>query len=430
MKTYTVPHRYLVAALVVLAAFFVPTAAMAQAGCTVTVGNGQIIVSSACVVVTATPAVAPTVAPTVAPSVTPTAQPTATRTPVPPTAMPTVAPTATPVVLPTATTAPRPEVRQGIWISQAEIDALPMTGDGWAEIVATANASAGAPSLANQDSNNSTSVMAQALACARTGQASYCDKVLAALRTVATTDLASGGRALAFGREMIGYVLSADIVNLRDRDPALDAQFRARIATWLDYPTSSGPDSLRICSDDRPNNWGTHCTASRIAIDLYLGDKADLDKAANIVRGWMGDRNAYSGFTYGDLWWQADQSKPVGVNPRNSTIQGYNVGGLQPEEMRRGGSFRWPPTQTDYAWEGNQGALASTWMLMRAGYGADQWSDRAECRVAEALYRIGWPAEGDDQWQPWLVNKICGTDYPTTGGGRGKNVGWTQWTAQ
>ena len=69
-------------------------------------------------------------------------------------------------------------------------------------------------------------------------------------------------------------------------------------------------------------------------------------------------------------------------------------------------------------------------MLMRAGYDADQWSDRAECRVAEALYRIGWPAEGDDQWQPWLINRICGTDYPTTGGGRGKNVGWTRWQFQ
>jgi hypothetical protein len=33
-----------------------------------------------------------------------------------------------------------------------------------------------------------------------------------------------------------------------------------------------------------------------------------------------------------------------------------------------------------------------------------------------------------DRLQPWLINRICGTDYPTTGGGRGKNVGWSQWT--
>lgn len=251
--------KRLVILTAILAALLIPTAALAQTGCTVTVGDGKIIVSASCVV-------------EVEPVAQPTATATATAAPVQPTATKTPAPTATatatktpvPTVTPQVTVAPStPSARQGIWISQAEIDALPMSGDGWAEIIATANASAGAPSLSNQDSNNSTSVMAQALACARTGQASYCDKALAALRTVATTDLAKGGRALAFGREMIGYVLAADILNLRDRDPALDAHFRAKIATWLDYPTASGPDSLRICSDDRTNNWGTHCTASR-----------------------------------------------------------------------------------------------------------------------------------------------------------------------
>jgi hypothetical protein len=316
----------------------------------------------------------------------------------------------------------------GIWISQAEIDALPTTGAGYAEVKAAADTVSGAPSVTNQDSNHSTSIMAAALMCAKTSTATYCDKTTAALRALATGNYEDGGRALAYGREMIGYVLAADIIGLPQRDPALDAQFRAKIATWLDHATTSGPDSLRACSDVRPNNWGTHCTASRIAIDLYLGDKADLDKAARIVHGWMGDRSAYAGFDYGDLWWQANPSAPVGVNPAGSEIGGHDVGGLQPEEMRRAGSFTWPPKQTDYAWEGNQGALASTWMLMRAGYPADQWSDRAECRVAAALYRIGWPAEGDDQWQPWLINRICGTDYPTTGGGRGKNVGWSQWT--
>ena len=440
MKNPTRLSRHIpafVAASIVLAAFFIPGTAAAQTGCTVTIGDGQIIVSSECVVVTATPVgqptatpVPPTVAPTatLVPTLTPQpATPTATRTTAPPT--PTKTATPAPTATPAATTVPPTPsaAQQGIWISQAEIDALPMSGPGWDELIVAANSALTTAVVSNQDSDASTGTMAAAIVCARAKLQSYCDKTVAALRSAATGNPESGGRALAFGREMIGYVLAADIIGLKDRDPALDAQFRAKLTKWLDAPTSSGPDSLRICSNDRPNNWGTHCTASRIAIDLYLGDRADLDKAANIVKGWMGDRAAYSGFDYGELWWQADPSAPVGVNPKNSTISGYNVGGLQPEEMRRGGSFTWPPKQTDYAWEGNQGALASTWMLMRAGYDADQWSDRAECRVAEALYRIGWPAVGDDQWQPWLINHICGTDYPTPGGGRGKNVGWTRW---
>ncbi len=389
-----IPYHWLVVAVILLAALFVPAAALAQQGCTVTIGDGQIIVSSACIVVTATPSVPATVVPptntpappTVAPTATKTPVPaTPTKTPVPPTPVP---PTVTPV-LPTATPGTPSAARQGIWISQDEIMALPMSGPGWDEMIVAANSAPTTAVVSNQDSDASTGIMAAANVCARAKVQAYCDKVIAALRSAATGTPESGGRALAFGREMIGYVLSADIIGLKDRDPALDAQFRTKLAKWLDAPTSSGPDSLRICSNDRPNNWGTHCTASRIAIDLYLGDKADLDKAANVVRGWMGDRTAYAGFDFGELWWQADPAKPVGVNPKNSTINGFNVGGLQPEEMRRAGSFKWPPGPTDYAWEGNQGALASTWMLMRAGYPADQWSDRAECRVAEALYRIG-----------------------------------------
>lgn len=432
MSKYPVVSRHSrwLALIVLLVTLLVPATALAQEGCTVTVGEGRIIVSSACVVVTATPSTEPTVAPTtpptatvVPPTVAPTATPTATRTPVPPT--PTSAPTATSTAAP-----PTPgAARQGIWISQEEIDALPIEDSaGYAETKAAADGVSGSPSVTNQDSNHSTGIMAAALMCARTKIVLYCDKTLAALRALANGNYEDGGRALAYGREMIGYVLAADIINLRDRDPALDGQFRAKIAKWLDYPTTSGPDSLRICDNDRPNNWGGHCGASRIAIDLYLGDKADLDKAAKVLQGWLGDRSAYDGFVFGELWWQPKPDEPVGVAGVGANIGGHDVDGEQPEEMRRAGSFTWPPKTTDYAWEGLQGRLASAYMLDRAGYPAFEWSDRALCRAVAFLYRINWPAVGDDQWQPWIINRACGTDYPTTGGGKGKNVGWTMWT--
>lgn len=427
----TIPYHWLVVAVILLAAVFVPTAALAQAGCTVTIGDGQIIVSPACVVVTATPSAPATTTATVVPPTNtpavPTTVPTATSTPVPPTATP-IPPTAT--AAPTNTPAPPTAARPGIWISQDEIMALPMSGPGWDELMVAANSAPTTANVSNQDSDASTGTMAAAIVCARTAIKSFCDKTVAALRAVATGNLESGGRALAFGREMIGYVLSADIIGLKDRDPALDSQFRTKIKSWLDYPTSSGPDSLRICSDDRPNNWGGHCTASRIAIDLYLGDKTDLDKAAKIVKGWMGDRSAYSGFTFGELWWQPDPLRPVGVVPVGGEIDGHDLSGAQPEELRRAGGYKWPPGATDYNWEGYQGPLESTWMLMGAGYPADKWSDRAVCRVPAFLYRMGWPAVGDDQWAPWLINRICGTNYPTTGGGKGKGVGWTRWLFQ
>lgn len=379
---------------------------------------------------TATP-VAPTATPEVVlPTATPTFElPTATPSPIP-TATATNTPipaTATPVPV---TPAP---VGSGIWISQQEIMALPTSGAGWSEVLAMANASAGSPSLSNQDSNNSTYIMAKALVCARLNTQPYCGDVESALNTVANG--LPVDRALALGRELVGYVLSADIINLKQRNPTLDAKFRTEISGLRNKLTASGPDTLVICDDDRPNNWGGHCGASRIAVDLYIGDRVDLEKAAKVLQGWMGDRSVYSDFTYGELWWQANPAAPVGVNPAGSKIQGEDVGGLQPEEMRRAGSFTWPPKATDYAWEGLQGRLASAYMLSRAGYDSKNWSDKALLRAVKVLYKIGWPAEGDDQWQPWLLNKMYGLygtadEIPTTGGGKGKNVGWTMWTHQ
>lgn len=390
--------------------------------------NGQLTCEPVVVLPTVTPVpptetpVPPTatpIPPTATPNKTPTPLPTATKTPTP------VPPTATPVPV---TPAP---VGSGIWISQQEIMALPTSGAGWADVLAAANASAGSPSLSNQDSNNSTSIMAKALVCARLNTQPYCGDVESALNTVANG--LPVDRALALGRELVGYVLSADIINLKVRNPTLDAKFRTEIGNLRTKTTASGPDSLTVCDNERANNWGGHCGASRIAVDLYLGDTVDLDKAAKVLQSWLGDYDAWTGLKYDQPYWddwQVDPSRPVGVLPVGAEINGENVDGLQPEEMRRAGTFAWPPKATDYAWEGLQGRLASVYMLSRAGYDSKNWSDKAMLRAIQALYRINWPAEGDDQWQPWLVNYMYGTDFPTTGGGKGKNVGWTMWTHQ
>lgn len=353
-----------------------------------------------------------------------------TDTPVPGTATATtVAPTATPTV-PGAPTATPGAATSGIWINKAEVMALPMSGAGWSEVLGAANGSAGSPSLSNQDSSNNVLIMAKALVYARTGTASYRTDVISALRAIATGNLESGARALALGRELAAYVIAADLIDLRTADPALDTQFRAKIKALLTFKTGGGPGSLIECQEQRPNNWGRHCGASRIAVDLYLGDRADLDRAAKVFHGWLGDRSAYAGFKYGDLSWQSNQSAPVGVNPVGATIQGHDVSGAQPDDMRRGGSFRWPPSATGYPWEALQGAVASAHMLDRAGYPAWQWNDKAMLRAVQFLYSIGWAAESDDRWQVWIINKAYGANFPTTGGGAGKNAGWTQWTHQ
>ena len=95
--------------------------------------------------------------------------------------------------------------------------------------------------------------------------------------------------------------------------------------------------SIRSTHDDRPNNWGTHAGASRIAIDIYTDDTADLDDAAEVFHGYLGDRSVYAGFSYGTLEWQDDQNAPVGINPLDAekTISGAlrDIDGVVPDDI-------------------------------------------------------------------------------------------------
>lgn len=316
---------------------------------------------------------------------------------------------------------------KNIWLSKAEIMALPTSGQAWDTLVGTAEGAAGEADLSDQDSKANVQCLAAALVYARIGQQKYLDRVLPALRKIA-----GGlplGRALALGRELCAYVIAADLIDLPAVDATLDNSFSIAIEKLLTAPTSGGPANLVKCHEQRPNNWGTHAGASRIAVALYLGDRAELDKAAKVFHGWLGDRTAYTGFTYGDLAWQADPKAPVGVNPKGAQIQGHSVDGVIPDDLRRGGGFKWPPASTGYPWEAMQGATVQAELLSRAGYPAWNWCDKALLRAAKFLYGINWPAQGDDGWQPWLVNSAYGTSFPTVASASpGKNMGFTAWT--
>lgn len=316
------------------------------------------------------------------------------------------------------------EKKDGIWISSDELASLPMAGPGWDNLMAAASRDTSRPKIRDQGDNTDVYVMAKALVYARTGDAQLRQEIVSAITTAIGTE--NRGRVLALGRNLVGYIIAADLVRLSD-DPDFDHVFRQ----WLEgqlSETHSGR-TLRSTHEDRPNNWGTHAGAARIAIAAYLGNDEEMRQAAQIFRGYLGDRDAYAGFKYGDLGWQADEENPVGINPLGSSKMGHSIDGALPEEMRRGGSFQWPPRHTGYAWEGLQGVVVQAQMLDRAGYPAWEWQDQAILRAFNFLYELGWPAEGDDVWQVWLINRVYGTEFPVSGPTQpGKNVGWTDWT--
>lgn len=338
-------------------------------------------------------------------------------------------PMAPPTEMAVATIAPEAlaEVREpylGIWISADELARLPTSGPAWEHLKEEADGRANNPKLRDQDQNNNVRVLAKALVYARTGEESYREEVLENLMDAMGTE--EGGRTLALGRELVAYVIAADLINLpadEDEDEEFRAWLRELLTKELDGST------LQRTQEERPNNWGTHAGASRAAVALYLQDDEELERTAVVFKGYLGDRSAYSDFIYGALHWQADPDNPVGINPKDAMKEGHVIDGAMPEEMRRGGDFRWPPEETGYPWEALQGSLVQAEILCRAGYSTWEWEERALLRAAEFLYGIGWVPEGDDEWQPWLLNNVYDTDYPTTIITRpGKNMGWTEWT--
>jgi hypothetical protein len=320
--------------------------------------------------------------------------------------------------------------RPGIWVSRDELAGLPTSGPAWDQLKAAADGELGKPDIADQNSNHDVRTLAAALVYARTGSPDHRAKAAAAI--MAAIDTENGDRTLELGRNLVSYILAADLIDLRGYDAAAEQRFH----DWLGgvrYEELAGR-TLISTHEDRPNNWGAHAGAARIAADIYLGDRADLDRAATVFKGWLGDRSAYAKFVYDqDLSWQADPANPVGINPAGATRDGHRIDGAIPDDMQRGGKFRWPPKHTNYPWGAMEGALVQALLLSRAGYDAWNWSDKALLRAAQFLDETdrevgGWWAEGDDQWMPWIINQAYDANFRVVRPARpGKNLGWTDW---
>lgn len=318
----------------------------------------------------------------------------------------------------------------GIWLAASRLRRIPASGTAWENMAAAAEQPCGGVDLADQEQTNNVCTMAKALVFARTGETAYRDAVVQAISEIVSAPKYNG-RALALGRLIGTYVLAADLIDLENHDPALDQQFRDALRVLRTTPTFGAATDLVNCHEKRPNNWGAHCGASRMAIAAYLGDKDDLARAALVFKGYIGDRAAYAGFNYGvDLSWQCDPAQPVGINPAGCSRDGLSLDGVLADDQRRGGVFTTSPPRENYVWEALQGLVAQAVILERAGYPAFEWEDRALLRAVNWLHSINdYPAEGDDTWQTPLLNHFYGSDFPFAGPSQaGKNVGWTDWT--
>jgi Alginate lyase len=337
---------------------------------------------------------------------------------------------------------PSRPAQQGIWLDRAEVRRLPMAGPAWENVRAEASKPLPPPHVSDATSLHDTSTLAVALVAARTGDPDYRRKAAEAIESAIGTEHApstAGSRHLPICRNATSYVIAADLIDLHDYDAERDSDFKTWIEALRDNSYAS-EEPTRVIHEERSNNHGTMCGAARAAIARYLGDRTELARTAQVLKGWMGDRRSYRFDDYpsGSDTYMADPSRPRPVNPPGATKDGHNVDGLQPAEHARCGTFRWPPCYTVYPWGGLAGAVVAAEILRRAGY-ADvfEWKSRALLRAYTGLYELStlepvWWREatrGDDSWQPWLANHIYGTDFPAvTPTNPGRNMGWTDWT--
>lgn len=380
--------------------------------------------------------------------------------------------------------------RVGLVIGPSEIAQLPTSGATWLGGTPTrgvahyASQDIGGPTLcSNNDEDKDVYTFARALAWRRDPVTfpGYREDVLNALLHVVNTGHLFGTNTqnpnLALARNLLPYILAADVIDLRNWLPT---EF-TRFANWLQFIRTFKPNGRRSLIEThmrRPNNFGTHAGASRIALDLLIGDQNDLGQAVSVFYGWLGDITSY---TYPDIgdWdddsftWMSDEENPVGINAAGGTKVSNdgtvrNVDGVLPEEQRRADpgsnpagapdifSFTWPPLRdadpqggfdSQYVYDALQGVVVSALLLWRAG-GYSPWTFQNEA-IGRAFAWLNDAARGnllvndathlptqESRWVVDIINRVYGTSYARDGGGAdtgtkpGKGFGYADWFCQ
>jgi hypothetical protein len=293
---------------------------------------------------------------------------------------------------------------RNLWIDRHVLLSLPASGPAWDRLASDARGEWGRANISDQDSDHDVLALAGALYAVRMNDTGMRSRVVSAIESAVGTE--AGGRTLALGRNLTGYVLAADLVGYDS------GEFRS----WLSSVRNIDLDGQTLIDthETRPNNWGTHAGAARIAVDLFVGDTSDLDRAVTVFQGFLGDRNAYTGFKFGTDTWQADPSAPVPINPMGATKNGINVDGAIVDDIRRCEcSVSSPAPKENYQWEAMQGIATQATLLHAAGRTAVwTWSDSAIGRAARFLFeQARYPAEGDDTAVLFLLDAGLGTTY-------------------
>jgi hypothetical protein len=337
-----------------------------------------------------------------------------------------------------------------IWISTSELMRLPTSGDAWDKMSSAAYGNWGTPNLRDKDNKHDINLLAGAFVYARTGddalRLKVSEEILAAKRTLdESSEWQTENGVLSASRQIGGYVIAADLIDLRSFDADADHEFRSWLTTirTTDIGTHGRWKSITFTCENAAGNWNTFACASRIAASIYLGDTDDVDRAAFIILAFLGERSVYPSDAPGkdgyfqhtagfESSWACPGAAWTGINPPCHQ-SGMNIDGVLVEDASRGGGcciLRGDGIQ--YSWEALQGLFVSAELLYRTGRYGDpySWSDQALRRAMDMMERAGWGITDPATYVPWIANVRYGTSYLQSSTSDGRIMSWGDWLYQ
>ena len=335
-------------------------------------------------------------------------------------------------------------------ITESELMALPIGGAPYNYMKGNADSIFPGVDLSNQDNKNAAYTLAAALVYARTGQTSYRDKVITQLEAV-VADNYDGARTLSVGRQVAGYVISADLIGYRD----------SAFVNWVDWIRTyyigghSRWPTLEVTAKNTCANWGSWAMSSLAACNIYLGDTdgiADINDLMDAII--LGDRAAYlrargnppppggdgvwsDYFQPTNAWdptYSHDPDNWFAINPSWS-VPSQKSGCIVDDMSRSAGPYpEFDDSGRSYSWETMGGWMITARLLYYAGY-TDIYNrgNQALLRCAQFLqFAGGYPPQYIGMNVPaWQVNKAYGVSLgPLYGDGTAgiqRQFGYTDW---
>jgi hypothetical protein len=359
-------------------------------------------------------------------------------------------------------------------ITKADLLARPTSGTAWSFLLARADEAVGitldaaapeSPWLPNYKVVAPKYLAAALVYASAWGgdKSRYRSAVEAALRHIigseeeASSDGTSTRDALlATCRQLSAWMLAADLIEMDDGLTGSRAGWTGTtLAAWLGtiltkkIGTSGRWTEITTTQENSASNWGAHCGAARVAVSRYRDDVSDVNRAALVFRGALGDSSAYPAYPPGnipnagdgfqttaafDSSWACNYTATIGGwRPINDGSCGAGYDGAVVEDISRsaGAYPTWDSTGISYAYETIAAHHLTAILLHRAGLAAFDWSDQALRRSLAWLDGQGqhpstknWSVE---RHISWITNYFYGTSFSTQPALYGRSLGFTDW---